>query len=563
MRLPASGAVRDAFGRDFTAALIVVVMLVPQSLAYAQLAGMPLQSGLYASVLPMIAYAIFGSSTTLSVGPVAVISLMTATALSGLEIADPAAYWLLSAWLALISGAVLMLSGLLRLGFVANLMSHPVVAGFMTGAAVLIVLGQFKTLLGMQAAGDTAFELGRSLLQHRHTIHVPTATLGLGVLLLLWLLPQVILRLGQRLRVPDRSLDLVRRMTPVMLIVLSVIVTITFDLDTRHGISVVGIIPQGLPELGVAMPSRAQLEALLLPALSIGLIGFVESVSVARSLGMRRGERIDPNAELRGLGASNLAAGLSGGFPVAGGLSRSIVNFSAGARTRMAGVYAALLMLAVVAFLTSAFSQLAHAVLAAAIIVPALGLVDTKILREAWVFSRSDAWAYIGTAVGVMVLGIEIGILCGVIFSLASLQWQASNPHLAEIGRVPGTTHYRNVKRSNVVTYPHVLAIRIDGDFFFGNVRPVTARLEQALLARPGVTHLVLDLSAVNRVDLTGLEALRELNFSLRARRVTLHLAEVKGPVLDALERSHFLQELSRAPFRFLHDAFVALDAAH
>ncbi|MBM4228954.1 MAG: STAS domain-containing protein, partial [Gammaproteobacteria bacterium] len=330
-----------------------------------------------------------------------------------------------------------------------------------------------------------------------------------------------------------------------------------------HGITVVGAIPAGLPDPGITLPSRAQLEALVLPALSIGLIGFVESVSVARSLGMRRGERIDPDAELRGLGAANLAAGLSAGFPVAGGLSRSIVNFSAGARTRMAGVYAALLMLGVVAFLTQAFAQLAHTVLAAAIILPALGLVDLRILREAWSFSRSDAWAYIGTAVGVMVLGIEIGILCGVIFSLVTIQWQASNPHLAEIGRVPGTTHYRNVKRSAVVTYPHVLAIRVDGDFFFGNVRPVTAQIEQALTARPGVTHLVLDLSSVNRVDLTGLEGLRELNHSLRARRVTLHLAEVKGPVLDRLERSHLLQELARAPFRFLHEAFVALNATH
>ena len=563
MRQFTTEAIRDAFGRDFTAALIVVVMLVPQSLAYAQLAGMPLQSGLYASVLPMIAYALFGSSTALSVGPVAVISLMTATALASVGVQDSSTYVLLAAWLALISGGVLMLAGALRLGFVANLMSHPVVAGFMTGAAILIVLGQFKTLLGMKGEGETAVQLGWSLLQHVHTVHRPTAALGLSVLLLLWLLPRLVFRVGRRARASDRALDVARRMTPVVLIVLSILLMTALDLDQSHGITVVGAIPGGLPDLGIALPSRAQLEALVLPALSIGLIGFVESVSVAQSLGMRRGERIDPNAELRGLGASNLAAGLSAGFPVAGGLSRSIVNFSAGARTRMAGVYAALLMLLVVAFLTEAFAQLAHTVLAAAIILPALGLVDIKILREAWAFSRADAWAFIGTAAGVMVLGIEVGILCGVIFSLATIQWQASNPHLAEMGRVPGTTHYRNVKRSSVVTYPHVLAIRVDGDFFFGNVRPVTAQIEQALAARSGVLHLVLDLSAVNRIDLTGLEGLRELNGSLRARRVILHLAEVKGPVLDRLERSHFLQELARSPFRFLHEAFVGLNAAH
>ena len=563
MKSLAVETLRKSFGRDFTAALIVVVMLVPQSLAYAQLAGMPLQSGLYASVLPMIAYAVFGSSTTLSVGPVAVISLMTATALAGIGAEDSSTYLLLAAWLALISGGVLMLAGALRLGFVANLMSHPVVAGFMTGAAILIVLGQLKTLLGMEGEGETALQLGWSLLQHVHTVHTPTAMLGACLLLLLWSVPRLVFLLGRRVRASDRTLDLSRRLTPVVLIMLSIIVMTTLGLDRSHGITVVGAIPAGLPDPGITLPSRVQLEALLLPALSIGLIAFVESVSVAQSLAMRRGERIDPNAELRGLGAANLAAGLSAGFPVAGGLSRSIVNFSAGARTRMAGVYAALLMLAVVAFLTRAFSQLAHTVLAAAIILPALGLVDLRILREAWAFSRSDAWAYIGTAVGVMVLGIEIGILCGVIFSLATIQWRASNPHVAEIGRVPGTTHYRNVKRSDVVTYPHVLAIRVDGDFFFGNVRPVTMQIEQALAARPGVTHLVLDLSAVNRIDLTGLEGLRELNRSLRARQVTLHLAEVKGPVLDRLECSHLPQELARNPFRFLHEAFVALDAAH
>lgn len=554
---------RKSFGRDFNAALIVVVMLVPQSLAYAQLAGMPLQSGLYASVLPMIAYAMFGSSTTLSVGPVAVISWMTATALAGAGAADFSTYVLLAAWLALISGGVLMLAGVLKLGFVANLMSHPVVAGFMAGAAILIVLGQIKTLLGMQGEGETALQLGWSLLQHVQTIRWPTAILGLCMLALLWLLPRLIYRLGRRLGASDRVLDLARRLTPVGLIVLSIIGVKSLGLDRSHGITVVGAIPAGLPDLGITLPTRIQLGALVLPALSISLIAFVESVSVARTLAMRRGEPIDPDAELRGLGAANLAAGLSAGFPVAGGLSRSIVNFSAGARTRMAGVYAALLMLVVIAFFTQAFSQLAHTVLAAAIILPALGLVDLRILREAWTFSRFDAWAYIGTAVGVTVLGIEVGILCGVIFSLVTIQWQASNPHLAEIGRVPGTTHYRNVKRSAVVTYPHVLAIRVDGDFFFGNVRPVTLQIEQALAARRGVTNLVLDLSAVNHIDLTGLEGLRELNRSLRARKVTLHLAEVKGPVLDRLERSHLAQELARNPFRFLHEAFVALDAAH
>ncbi|MBM4228500.1 MAG: sodium-independent anion transporter, partial [Gammaproteobacteria bacterium] len=278
MKPLATETLRMAFGRDFTAALIVVVMLVPQSLAYAQLAGMPLQSGLYASVLPMIAYAVFGSSTTLSVGPVAVISLMTATALGGIGVGDPSTYLLLAAWLAIISGGVLMLAGALRLGFVANLMSHPVVAGFMSGAAILIVIGQFKTLLGMQGEGETALQLGWSLLQHAHTIHRPTALLGLGMLALLWLMPRLVYRVGRRTGVADRTVDLLRRLMPMVLIVLSILVMATLGLDRSHGITVVGAIPAGLPDPGITLPSRAQLEALVLPALSIGLIGVVGRV---------------------------------------------------------------------------------------------------------------------------------------------------------------------------------------------------------------------------------------------------------------------------------------------
>lgn len=554
---------RDIAGRDLAAALVVVVMLVPQSLAYAQLAGLPLQAGLYASVLPMIAYAVFGSSTTLSVGPVAVMSLMTAAALGRLVPPGDPTYFVLAAALALLSGGFLFLAGCLRLGLIANLMSHPVVAGFMSGAAILIILGQLKTLLGMQGEGETAIELALSLLAHRHSVHLPTAVFGTTVLALLWLIPRLIQRFGARLRVRQSALDLARRLTPVGLVIGAIAVTSLLTLADRHGIKVVGAIPGGMPGLAVPMPGLDRLTELLMPALSIALIGFVESVSVAQSLGLRRGERIVPDAELRGLGAANIAAGLSAGFPVAGGLSRSIVNFSAGARSRMAGVYAAALMLIVVQFLTTFFASLPNTVLAAAIILPASGLIDRHTLKEAWQFSRTDASAYLGTAIGVLLLGIELGILCGVLLSIAAIVWQASAPNIVVLGRVPGSTHYRNEKRAEVITYPHILAVRIDADLFFGNAREVERRLEQEIAAHPGTAHLVLNLSAVNQIDLTALEGLRELNASLRLRGITLHLVEIKTAVLEKLERSAFLGELSRRPFRFMHEAFEGLNAGH
>lgn len=550
-----------AAGRDLGAALVVVVMLVPQSLAYAQLAGLPLQTGLYASILPLVAYAVFGTSSALSVGPVAVISLMTATALAGHASPGSAHYLMLAAWLALLSGLMLMAAGFLRMGFAANLMSHPVIAGFMSGAAVLIVLGQLKPLLGITAEGETAFELARSLLAHLDTAHGATALVGGVALVMLWAFPPAVHFLGKRLGLGAGAIDIGRRLAPVLVVALALAVTSLFELDRRFHLAVVGPIPSGLPHFGIQLPTRAELEWLLLPAFIIGLIGFVESVSVAQSLAIQRRERIDPNAELRGLGAANIAAALSGGFPVTGGLSRSIVNFSAGARTPLAGVFAAILMLAVVSTLTDLFTRLPNTVLAAAIIVPVTGLIDFEVLRHAWSYAKADAWAYLGTALGVMGFGIEQGILLGVAVSVSTLVWRASMPHIAEIGRVPGTSHYRNVKRAVVTTYPHLLALRVDADLFFANIRPIEQAIQQAIAGRAAITDLVLDLSAVNHIDLTAFDGLRELNFGLRARGVVLHLAEVKGPVLDRLARTSFLAELPEAPFRFTHDAFVALNA--
>jgi SulP family sulfate permease len=544
---------------DLSAAVVVVVMLVPQSLAYAQLAGMPLEAGLYASILPLMAYALFGTSSTLAVGPVAVASLMTAGTVSAIAAPGSAEYAALAMALAVMSGLMLFVAGVCRMGVVANLMSHPVVAGFMSGAALLIVLGQVKPLLGMRGSGETAFALASSMYAHLDTIHGVTAAIGVSSLILIWAARLWLARGLRTVGIPAHRAAIIDKFAPVVVISIATAIVAAGNLHVLHGVAVVGEIPAGIPHLGFALPSLDQLQMLIVPALVISLIGFVESVSVGQALGARRGERVDPNAELRGLGAANIASGWSGGFPVTGGLSRSIVNFSAGARTPFAGVFSAMFMLGVVAQLTSLFHSLPPAALAATIIVPVSSLIDVQILRRTWRYARADAWAYLGTALGVLGLGVEAGIVIGVAVSLATILWEASRPHIAELGRVPGTSNYRNVKRAKVETVPHIVAIRVDQDLFFANVRAVEQAIDDAVAARAGTRHLILDMSAVNRVDFTGLERLVEINHRLQGNGVVLHLAEVKGPVLDRLERSTFLGELSGKVFRFTHDAFTTL----
>lgn len=541
--------------QDAVAGIVVTILLVPQSLAYAMLAGLPPHVGLYASILPLLAYAAFGSSMSLSVGPVAVASLMTAAALAPLATAGSAEYVLLSMLLALIGGVVLLLLGLLRMGFVASLLSHPVISGFVTGSAVLIALGQLKPLLGIPASGETALELLLSLVSRAGQLHLPTAILGTSSVLALWALRRFLSHGLVRAGLARRSADLWAKLAPMGVVLLALGAVAGFGLDTRAGIRVVGEIPAGLPSFAFILPTFSQLQALAVPAVMIALIGFVESVSVAQSLAIKRGERIDPDAELRGLGAANLASAMSGGFPVTGGFSRSVVNFAAGARTPLAGVIAAVLMGVVVLGLTGMFERLPLAVLAATIIVAVVGLVDVATLRHAWHYDRADAIAWLVTALGVLGLGVEAGVGLGVAMSIGTFLWRASRPHIAVVGRVGESEHFRNERRFAVQTYPGLLLLRVDESLFFANVSAVIQRIEEEIGRRADVRHLVLDLSSVGHIDLTAIEALQRLQADLRERDVELHLAEVRGPVMDRLKETGLPHRLAHAPFLSLHEA--------
>ena len=544
---------------DLIAGLVVVVMLVPQSLAYALMAGLPAQAGLYASMLPIVAYALFGSSRALAVGPVAVVSLMTASALAPLAAAGSAEYAALALMLAGLSGVMLLLLGLLRLGVVANLLSHPVIAGFATGSAVLIIIGQIKSLTGMPGSGHTAVQLAASLLTHLTDINRAALALGGSALVLLILARRHAASLLRRFGLSPTVADIGSKLAPVLVVIVATLVTSLLALDSRHGVAVVGAIPGGLPALSLSLPSLEILRALMLPAAAIALVGFVESVSVAQSLAMKRQERIDANRELLGLGAANLAAALTGGLPVTGGFSRTVVNHAAGAQSPLAGVIAAAAMLLVVTTLSDAFTRLPICVLAATIIVPTSSLIDIAGLRRTWRYGRADGLAFVLTAGGVLVAGVEVGIALGILMSLLSILWRASRPHIAIIGRVPGTEQFRNVNRVAVETLPGLLAMRVDENLFFGNVPAVEGELQRALQAQPATRDVLIVMSSVSSIDMTALDRLIELNHTLAARGIRLNFADLKGPVLDRLRQTELLTSLSGQVFRFTHDAFNAL----
>lgn len=539
---------------DLTAGVVVSIMIIPQSMAYAMLAGLPVEVGLYASLLPLLGYALFGSSMSLSVGPVAVTGLMTATLLAPFAAVDTAEYLQLAIWLALLSGVMLFVLGLLRLGFLANFLSHPVISGFISGAAILIILSQLPHLFGLSALSQSP----RELLAGWRPIN--SLILGIGLLGLLWLLyarsllADHLCRLGLR----SEAARLLARLAPIVLVVVAVLATRAFDLASR-GVPVVGAVPAGLPALQWQTPALATLRDLLLPALLISLVGFVESVSIAQSLARRKRQSIDPDRELLALGAANMGSAVSGGFAVCGGFSRSIVNIEAGANTPLAGVIAMLIIGAILLTIAPLFGHLPLVVLAVVILVAVTPLIDLHSLRRAWRYDRAEGLTLLSTAAGVLVLGVEGGIVLGVCLSIASQLWRGSRPHVAVVGRVPGTQYFRNTRRHLVEIQPHLLALRIDENVFFANTKAIERALIAALAEYPDTRQVLLILSAVNHIDGTGLEMLSEVSEGLAERDISLHLAEVKGPLMDQLADTDWLNEQVDQVFPSTHLAFNTL----
>jgi SulP family sulfate permease len=515
---------RGLLAGDISAGIVVAMMMIPQGMAYAMVAGLPPVVGLYASILPPLLYALFGSSMAQSVGPMAIISLMTAAALAPLAAAGSGLYIVLAAQLALLSGVVLLVCGLLRIGFLANFFSRPVMSGFTIGSALVIAYGQLPALTGADVPA----------------LHPPSALLGIGSLLLLlaarsWLAP-LLRQLGMR----PAAADVGARLAPMAVVIGSTVLVALLGLDVRT----TGAVPTGLPSLNLAL-SHAHWRPLLQPALLIGFMIFLISMSAAQALALKRQEKVHSNMELIGLGAANIGSALTGGFPVTGSMSRSAVNFAAGANTPLASVITALLLALALVAPTGWLALIPLPALAATIIVAVLTMLELSTLRVALRYDRGDALALVATAAGVLALGVEAGVVIGVVLSMGTLIWRASRPHIAVLGRIAGTEHFRNIERYPADTAPDVLMLRIDAGLFFGNVEAVNARVEDELAQRPSTRHLVLVLSAVNAIDTSALFGLAELNQMLRARGIGLHLAEVKGPVMDRLKASDLLSTLN------------------
>lgn len=550
---------KNLFSGDLTAGLIVTVMLIPQSLAYAMLAGLPPEMGLYASILPIIAYALLGSSMTLATGPVAVISLMTASALAPLAQPGSAQYIELAIQMALISGVMLLVFGLLRLGFLAHLLSHPVISGFISGSAILISIGQLKHLLGVQVSGNNIIATLLDLVRHLPQTNLLTLLIGSSSLLFLWWSRRYLSAVLEKAGLSSRLAGILSKLAPMLSVICFTFIVYVFKLDTQYGVSIAGHVPQGLPILSLNLPGLNAIGALWLPALLISLVGFVESVSVAQSLALKRKERIKPNRELIGLGAANIASAISGGYPVTGGFARSVVNFSAGANTPLAGIISALLMAVVIAFFTELFYYLPQAVLAATIISAVTALVDWHGLKAAWQYDRADAFSLLTTMLGVVLLGVEAGILFGIALSLAVLVWRSSRPHMAVLGRVPNTEHYRNIERHDVQTVPGLVALRVDESLFFANAAAVEQKIMALVNADADAKNMLLVCSAVNQIDATALEMLDQLEKSLAARNIQLYFAEVKGPIMDRLKNTPLGKRMKNKIFLSVHAAFLQL----
>jgi SulP family sulfate permease len=550
-------------GDDLVAALIVTILLVPQSLAYALLAGLPPVVGVMASLLPIVAYAAFGSSTTLAVGPVAVLSMMTAQAIVPAAQAHGVGPHLAAMVLALEIAGVFALALLLRLDVFAALLSAPVLHGFVTGAALVIAVGQLPALLGVALQGSTLTALAQGLWQAPGVLpHPATAVIGLGALALLWLIRKQGLRGLRALGLPPRPAQLLARMAPMFVVVLAIAAVAALP-QAVQGVALAGRVSLGE---GLAFPPLWQAPAglwlqLAGPAALLGLVAYVESLAVAEALAARRGEKVLPRRELMGLAAANAVAGVSGAMPVTGGFARSIVNFDAGARTRMAGVWTALFLGVAILLMGGLLAWLPKAVLAATIVVAVLSLVDLKPFAEAWRWSRAEFGVMVLVAALTLLAGVDEALLVGVIASVALLLQRTARPHWAEVGRLPGTEVFRNVRRFEVQTLPQVLAVRIDESLLFTNSRWLAHTLQAQAAARPGLRHVVLMMSGVNDIDFTGLDALRELDRELGALGVRLHLSELKGPLRDRLAASGLLQGLSGQVHATQAEAWRALEA--
>ncbi|MFK7863136.1 MAG: SulP family inorganic anion transporter [Pseudohongiellaceae bacterium] len=546
---------RAKLADDTVAAVIVSIMLIPQSLGLALVAGLPPATGLYASIFGLSVYALFGTSNTLSVAPVAVISLMTAAALAKLQPASPEDIANAALILALLSGLILSLLGLFRLGFMANFLSHPVISAFITASALIIGLSQLKHLLGIQTLGHNFMDLGLSILSGLPDTNYIALTMGLISIGVIYGCKTKLENLLVRLNMPSYVARVLSRTGPVFVVVGSSLAAYFWQLEVQ----LLGKIPSGMPRFQWPSIEKDLFDTLIGSAFLISIIGFVESISVAQTFAANRQEQLDLDQELVGLGGANIVTSFFNGFPVSGGFSRTVVNFEAGAATPAAGLITAILVAVVALYFTPLLFWLPKVSLAAIILVAVAPLVDFSMLSKSWAYSKADFSAVFLTLTLTLLVGIEFGIAAGVLASVLLHLYKTSKPHVAVVGRVAGTEHFRNVKRYDVETFENLLSIRIDESLYFANTRYLEELISKLVASRPKVEHVILMFTAVNAVDLSALDTLSKINKSLAEVNITLHLSEVKGPIRDRLDRTEFFNTLSGRCFLSQNQAVEAL----
>lgn len=534
---------RQDLNGDLFAGVITAILLVPQGIAYAILAGIPPQLGLYASILPPIVYVVLGTSRALSVGPVSIAAIMIASVLQNPEISalgQPVASALI---LSAECGLIMLLMAMLRMGGLVNFISHPVLTGFTSGASILIIINQLPQLIGLKAV-DCGVEIPCYL---NYVLAFDTTTLLLGSLSLVLLLmfAQPLPKLLKKAGLSMPIVTAISKCGPLLTVLLATLAVAYWGLHSSHQVTVVGAVPSGLPKLSLAFVSEGHWRLLLPSAAFIALIAYVESVAIAKVTANLSAKKIAPNQELIALGTANLASALVGGMPVAGGFSRTMVNYSAGARSQMAMLIAAGLLALAVVFCSAWFAFIPKAALAAIILVAITPLVRLGNIIETWEYDQGDGIAELVTLVGVLALGIEEGISLGILLTFISYLRKTSHPHIAVVGRIPNTEQFRNIKRHQVETWRHLLLLRVDENITFTNINYIEDYLAAELKRQPDTRHVVLIFTSVSDIDTTALETLENINHELQRAGKTLNISEAKGPVLDKLKKTDFLQHLS------------------
>lgn len=535
---------RKELANDLLAGLIVAIMLVPQGMAYALLAGLPPQAGLYASILPLILYGIFGSSRVLAVGPVAIVSLLVAEGVAPLAGGDIELYLQLAVTLALMVALIQIIMGLVRLGFIVNFMSHPVLAGFTSAAAFIIGFSQLRHLLGIPMPRLPFFELVWYAIQHVGETNLVTLGMGASAIFILFVFKRWLGHFLQQRGVRESVAMPLAKSAPLLIILVGTLIVWGFQLQAVAGVQVVGEVPAGLPSLtGPAMEMEVW-QSLLPIGLTISFVGYMESIAVAKSLANKRRQKVDTNQELIALGIANLGATFTGGYPVTGGFSRSVVNFEAGARTGLASMITAVFITLTVTFITPLFYFIPQAILAAIVMVAVVGLIDIKTLVHVWQYNKADAASYIITFSSVLAFGVEMGILAGVSAAMILFIWRTSRPHVAIVGQLDNCEIYRNVERHTVKTWPTIVAVRIDQSLYFANSKFLEDSVLRIVAEQPEVEHFVLIGTAINFIDASALETLEALDTQLDDAGVRLHLAAIKGPVMDKLIEIGFIDQI-------------------